>query len=64
MTKFVGLKTKTYRYLIDYGNKDKKTKDAEKGIIKRKHEFEDYKNCLEATQFDNKIIYLEKIKFT
>ena len=64
MTKFVGLKAKTYRYLIDYGNKDKEAKDAEKCIMKRKLEFEDYKNCLEATQFDNKIIDLQKIKFT
>ena len=64
MTKFVGLKAKTYRYLIDYGNKDKEAKDAEKCIMKRKLEFEDYKNCLEATQFDNKIIYLQKTKFT
>ena len=29
---------------------------------KRKPKFEDYKNCLEATQLENKITYLEKNK--
>ena len=28
MTKFVGLKTKTLRYLIDHDNEDKKAKDT------------------------------------
>ena len=29
---------------------------------KRKFKFEDYKNCLEAAQFENKINHLEKNK--
>ena len=29
-------------------------------MIKRKLKFESYKNCLEATQLQNKIIHLEK----
>ena len=29
-------------------------------VIKRKLQFEDYKNCLEATQFENKIKTLQK----
>ena len=32
--------------------------------MKRKLKFGTYKNCLEATQVDNKIKYLEKIKLT
>ena len=60
MTKFVGLKEKTYSYLIDDGSEDKKAKDTKKCVIKRKLKFENYKNCLEATQLDNKIKYLEK----
>ena len=30
MTKFVGLKAKTYSYLIDEGSEDKKAKDTKK----------------------------------
>ena len=29
---------------------------------KAKHKFEDYKNCLEAAQSENKIKHLEKVK--
>ena len=62
MTKFVGLRAKTYSYLIDDNSEDKKTKDAKKCVIKRKLKFEDYKNCLEAAQIENKINHLEKNK--
>ena len=62
MTKFVGLRAKTYSYLIDDGSEDKKAKGTKKCVIKRKLKFENYKNCLEATQLDNKIKYLEKNK--
>ena len=34
----------------------------QKGVIKRKLQFENYKNCLEATHLENKINYLEKNK--
>ena len=63
MTEFVGLKAKTYSYLIDDGSEDIKAKDTKKCVIKRKLKFENYKNCLKATQLDIKIKYLEKIKF-
>ena len=33
-----------------------------KCVIKRKLKFESYKNCLEATQLDDKINYIEKNK--
>ena len=43
MTKFVGLKVKTYSYVIDDGSEDKKAKSTKKGVIKRKLKFESYK---------------------
>ena len=62
MTKFVGLRRKTYSYLIDDGSEDKKAKGAKKYGIKRKFKFENFKNCLEAAQDENKISHLEKNK--
>ena len=62
MTKFFGLKGKTYSYLIDDCSIDKKAKGTKKGVIERKFKVENYKNCLEGTQRDNKINYLEKNK--
>ena len=38
--KFVGLKAKTYSYLIDDGTKDKNVKGTKKCAIKRKLKFE------------------------
>ena len=55
MVKFVGLGAITYICLIDDGVEDKKAKGTKKCVIKRK-----LKNCLESTQFENKIYYLEK----
>ena len=60
ITKFVGPRVKTYSYLIDDGSKDKKVKRIKKCVIKRKLKFENYRNCLEATQPENKINDLEK----
>ena len=56
----VGLKAKTYSYLIDDGSKNKKAKGTKKCVTKRKHNFENYKICLEATQLENKVSHLEK----
>ena len=36
--------------------------NAQKSVIKTKLKFEHYKNCLKATQLENKINYLEKNK--
>ena len=47
---------------LDDGSEDKKAKGTKKYVIKIKVKFENYKICLEATQLDNKINYLEKIK--
>ena len=60
MTKFVGLRGKTYSYVIDDGSEDKKGKGTKKCVIKRKLEIENYKDCLEATEIAYKIKYLEK----
>ena len=62
MTKFVALRARTCSYLIDDGSEDKKTIDTKKCSVKRKLKFEDCKNCLEGTQPENKINYLEKSK--
>ena len=47
ITKFVGLRAKTYSYLIDDRSEDKKAKEK-------------YKYCLQANKLNNKIRYLEK----
>ena len=64
MTKFVGLREKTFSYLRDDGSEDKKAKGAKGCFIKRKHKFGNCKNCLEAFQLDNKTKYLEKLNLT
>ena len=57
---FLGLRAKTHSYSIDDSSQDKKPKGTKNYVIKRKLEFEDYKNWLIATQLENKISYLEK----
>ena len=42
--------------------KRKKAKAIKKCVIKRKFKFEDNKNCLEATELENKINHLGKNK--
>ena len=42
--------------------KIKKVKGTKKCVQKEKLKFENHKNCLEATQLDNEINYLEKHK--
>ena len=62
MAKFVGLRAKTYSYLRDDGSEDKKPQGTKKCVIQRKIKFENYKNSLEATRFENKVSHLEKNK--
>ena len=62
MTKFFGLRAKTYNYLINDGSEDEKSKGTRKCAVKRKLKFETYKNCLRVTQLENKIKHLEKTK--
>ena len=59
---FVGWRSKTYIYLKDINDENKKAKGTKKFVIKRKHEFQDYKNCLEAAQTERKTNYLRKKK--
>ena len=59
MTKFVGLRAKSYSY---DNSENKKSKGTEKCVIKIKFKFENYRNCLQATQLENEINYLEKKK--
>ena len=55
---FVSFESKK-SYLIDEGCEGKKTKGTKKCVIKRNLKFEDFKNCLEATQLENIINHLE-----
>ena len=55
MNRFVGLRAKTYTYLKYNNDGDKKSKATKNYVIKRKLRFQDYKNCLEAAQIENKI---------
>ena len=49
-----------YSCLIDDGSEDKKAKGTKKCFIKRKLKFENYKNCLEATQLEKKKLSRKK----
>ena len=60
LTKYIGLRAQIYRYVTDDGREDKKLKGTKKCAIKRKLNFENYKNCLEVSQLENKISHLEK----
>ena len=62
MTKFVGLRTKTYSYWIDDGSEDKKAKGTKMCVIKKNLKFESFKYCLEVSPLENIINYLEKNK--
>ena len=46
ITEFAAQRPKTYSYLMDHGNSDKKAKGTKKCVIKRRLKFNDYKNCL------------------
>ena len=60
MKEFVGLRAKSYSYLTDVRSEDKKAKGTKKCVIKRKVIFENYIDCLEANQLEDKINHLEK----
>ena len=61
MKEFVGLKAKTYTYLNDSNDEDKKAKDTKKCVI-RTLKSQDHKNCLEADQIERIMNYLRKKK--
>ena len=62
MAKIDGLRPKNYSYLLDDGSEDKKAKGTKKCVMKRKLTFENYTNCSEVTQLENKINHLKKKK--
>ena len=59
MKEFVKLRVKTDSDIIDDDSEDKKAKSTKMCNIKRKLKFEDYKNSLESTQFENKKTHFE-----
>ena len=59
MTEFVALRPKTYSYLTDDFQGDKKSKGTKKCVIKRKFKFSDYKDCL----LNNKIVLKSQQRF-
>ena len=57
VTEFASSRSETYSYLTeDSDGKNNISKRTKKCVIKRKLKFEDSKNYLEATHFDNKKI--------
>ena len=60
MKQFLGWRAKTYSYLKDNKDNDKKAKVTKVCVIKRKIKFQDYENCLEASQVEKKINDLGK----
>ena len=48
MKEFVGLRAKTYGYLKDNNDEDKKAKGTKMCVIKRKLKFQDHKNVIDA----------------
>ena len=60
MKEFVGLRAKTYSYLMDDSRNNKK--GTKRCVVKRKVKFEYYKNFLETTQLENKINHPESDK--
>ena len=59
MKEFVGLRAKTYAYLMDDDSEHKKAKGTKKCVIKRILKFTDYKNC----QSNDKIILKSQQRF-
>ena len=62
MKEFAGLRAKAYSYLKENTDEDKKARGTKKCVLKRKLNFQDYKNCLEAAQIESEINHLEKKK--
>ena len=59
MTEFVALREKGYPYLDDGGNEHEKSKGTKKCVIKQKHMFKNFKDCL----LNNKIIQRSQERF-
>ena len=59
MIEFIGLRAKTYAYLMDDDSEHKKAKGTKKCVIKRRLMIKKYKDCL----FNNKIILKSRQRF-
>ena len=59
MTEFVALRPKTYSYLTDDSEEDKKAKGTKKCVIKGRLKFNDYKDCL----LNNQILLKSQQRF-
>ena len=59
MKEFAAPRPKTYSYLMDDGNTDKKTKGTKKFVIKRILKFNDYNNCI----LNNEVILKSQQRF-
>ena len=59
MKKFVGIRAKTYAYLMDDDSEHKKAKGTKKCVIKRRLMFENYTDCL----FNDKTILKSQQRF-
>ena len=60
MKEFAALRAKTYTYLTNNKDQNKKAKGTKEYIIRREIKFEDHKNFLKATKLENKKQQLEK----
>ena len=59
MKEFVAFRAKIWGYLMDDDTEHKKAKGTKKCVIKRKHMFENYTDCL----FNDKIILKSQQRF-
>ena len=59
MTEFAAPRPKTYSYLMDDGNSDKKAKGRNNCVIKQRLKFNGYKDCL----LNNEIILKSQQRF-
>ena len=59
VTEFVALRPKTFSYLIDDGNSDKKAKGTKMCVIKQRLKFNGYRNCL----LNNEIVLNSQQRF-
>ena len=59
MKEFAAPRPKTYSYLMDDGNTDKKTEGTKKFVIKRILKFNDYNNCI----LNNEVILKSQERF-
>ena len=59
MIEFVGLRAKTYAYLIDDDSEHKKAKGTKRSVIKGRLMVKNYKDCL----FNNKMILKSEQRF-